>query len=259
MGAISERKAGRQKIKNILDKPDEVLVIHYSQAKILGDDNFTSPLITSIVIVAISGFEEHFSIDLEADKAKVPEEEIESNYEELEASMLKSFNKFCKEFKEYYWVHWEMKNVRFGFDAIEHRYKKVFDELDDEFIKIPLNKRVDMCQLLEKMYGQEFSGNGDRLLNLIKKNSTKLGDSANYFTLAQEEYEFRRKNFSGVAKSVEFKVNSLRRITNLLKTRNLKIPNKNRYSIFIEFIAHPIFILVLTLIGIFVGVLSLVL
>ena len=104
MGAVKNRKHGRNILKEALKDPSKVLIINYSHAQYPDEDidDSISPLITAIVIRSLDDqINEHFSIHYEADKAGILKEEISNNLRELELQVLKSFNRFVIRHTDY--------------------------------------------------------------------------------------------------------------------------------------------------------------
>ena len=120
MGVIRSRRFAFKRLKKLVEDPSKVLVIHYSQFKTYDDEyGGISPIICAVVIKSLDKkIEKHFSIHLEADKGGIPIEEVENFYPQLEMNNLKNINDFFKRHKEnYIWVHWNMKNIHFGFEG----------------------------------------------------------------------------------------------------------------------------------------------
>ena len=244
MGLVKNRKIAFKYFEKLMENPSKVLIIHYSQSKIYDDEyNDISPLISSIVVKALDGtFEKFFSIYYEADKASIPLEEIENSYRDLELRVLQSFNDFVRKKKDYFWVHWDMKNIEFGFDAIKHRFEKIFQGLKDEkqFEEIPDNKKFNLKTILEDIYGEKFASTTDKLSSLISLNNENVINN-DYLTLEKEQSEFEKKNYQSILKSIGCKVNFICKVLKLLDAKRLKVANKNNYARFVDMVSHPIF------------------
>ncbi|HLG28494.1 MAG TPA: hypothetical protein VI423_12000 [Paenisporosarcina sp.] len=232
-------------MKELITDPSKVLVIHYSQLKTAADDHGgISPLILAIVVKTLDGSSEHhFCIHLEADKANLLSDEVSSSYRDLELRVLKAYNDFVRRHNDCIWVHWEMKNVSFGFDAIRHRFDKIFGGLsgqNDRYEEIPTNKKVNLCSLMEDMYGENFADGPDKLASLFRTNNHNVLNY-NYLTIDAEGSEFEKQNFTTVMNSLDCKVNFIRKAIKRLSAKNLSVQNKNSYAIFIETVNHPLF------------------
>ncbi len=256
MGAIKDRKLAVSNLKNLTEDPSKVLFIHYSQSNTFEDDDYgnISPIITSIVVKSLDGLvDQQFAIHFEADKADIPIDEIQNSYRELELRILKAFNDFSKRHCECNWIHWDMKNIHFGFEAIKHRYEKIFGDLK-EYNEIPINNKKNLRDIIEGMYGENFVNGPDTLKSLMKCNSNNI-DNNIYLSSSVESTEFERKNFVNVIKSVDLKVEFIKKATSKLIEKKLIVSNKNTYAIFVDIVNHPIF----TFIGWIVGILGLIL
>ena len=108
------------------------------------------------------------------------------------------------------------------------------------FTDLPQNSKHNLCLLLENIYGEDFSKEKDKLASLIKANNSGFLD-LHYLTVEKESTEFESKNFSSIIKSLDYKVEFIRKAVNLLLKRKLKIPNKNRYAIFVDVVNNPVF------------------
>jgi hypothetical protein len=212
-------------------------------------------LICAIVIKSLDGsLEQHFAIHIEADKANIPYEEIENSYRDLEFRTLKAFNDFVKRHSQNLWLHWDMKNIKFGFEAIKHRFEKLFSGLRERREEIPLNNRINIRQLLESMYGEKFAITDDKLASIMKENNGRILDQQ-YLTLDRESMEFERKNYTAVINSLDCKVDFLCRAVIQLNRKKLKVVNKNFNAVYSDVVNHPTF----TFIGWIFGFLGLIL
>ncbi|MFH6983590.1 hypothetical protein [Marinoscillum luteum] len=244
MGAYKDRKTALGNLKKLVEDPANVLCIHYSQSQTYDDDyGNISPIITSIVIKSLDNkIDKQFAIHFEADKAGIPKDQIQDSYRELELRILKSFNDFVKRHDKSTWVHWDMKNIHFGFEAIKHRYEKIFEGLND-YSEIASHNKHSLFVILEGMYGEKFVKGPDELKELMTSNNSGV-EQPLYLTKDSESREFESKNFKSVIDSVDCKVEFLKKALKKLINKQLLIPNKNRYAIFIDVISHPIFNLI---------------
>ncbi|MDD2530720.1 MAG: hypothetical protein PHN41_05770 [Bacteroidales bacterium] len=250
MGAFKERKLAVANLKNMTIDPNKVLFVHYSQSRTFEEDDYgnISPIITAIVIKSLDNqIDQQFAIHLEADKADIPIDEIQDSYRDLELRMIKSFNNFVQRHNDCIWFHWDMKNIHFGFEAIKHRYEKIFGNLKD-YNEIPIRNKINLRNIIEGMYGENFADGSDLLYSLLKCNSGNIENNV-YLNSSDESTEFGYKHFENIIKSVDFKVDFIKLSTKKLINKKLKVSNKNNYAIFLDIVTHPIF----TFIGWFVG------
>ena len=124
MGKASERLRRRREAKKQLTEINKnrnnVLVIHYSCESFYNRLDRTSPRITSIAVRNLAtGQTESFSIHQIAERdKKLSIESINSHYDELEKKMLKDFYDHAEKHKNYTWLHWNMRNINYGFCSI---------------------------------------------------------------------------------------------------------------------------------------------
>ncbi|OJW79371.1 MAG: hypothetical protein BGO69_19460 [Bacteroidetes bacterium 46-16] len=259
MGVIRTRNLAIRKLKRLIIDPSKVLIVHYSQLRTYDDEyGEISPLVSAIVIKSLDGsFERHFAVHLEADKANIPIEEIENSYRDLEFMTLKAFNEFVKRHDDDVWVHWDMKNIHFGFEAIKHRFEKIFAGLSKErYEEIPMRNKVNLALVLEGMYGEEYIDGPDKLRSLIAYNNGAVLDRQ-YLSLEYEGLEFENKNYSAVLNSLDCKTDFICKAVKLLSVKKLRVKNKNRYAIFIEIISHPLTMFLGLLIGYLLAIIPL--
>jgi hypothetical protein len=240
MGAIKIRKIAVRNLNNLSTDPTQVLFIHYSQSRTYEDDyGQISPIITSIVVKSLDGeVDKQFAIHFEADKAGIPIDEIQDSYRELELRILRSFNEFVKRNKHCFWVHWDMKNIHFGFEAIKHRFEKIFEGVGD-YCDIPSNQKRNLHFILEGIYGDKFVNGPDHLKNLMLCNNNDVVDTS-YISQENESIEFEHKNFDSVIRSVDTKVEFLRIAVKKLLLNKLLVVSRNRYAIFVDIVTHPV-------------------
>lgn len=163
---LKRRKRVLRRLEEIYDKAEHVLVIHYSCESFYSGLNGRTPRITSIAVRNLdSGQTESFSIHKIAEQKKVASEKIVLEYDELEKAMLGEFFKFVEAHRGYSWVHWHMRDMNYGFQAIEHRYAV----LDGEPVKIDEPHKFDFARALISIYGCRYASHR-RLENLLKMN-----------------------------------------------------------------------------------------
>lgn len=228
-------------LKERIKDSNSTLIIHYSYASFQNENDEISPMITAIVVKSLDGnIYEHFGIHIEADLINCTKQEIKDYYPELELSMLEKYKDFLKMHQDTFWIHWDMVNINYGFQAIKHRYIRLAGELKGrDFYEVPSHKKVNLDSIIQQMYGDNYAPNPDKLHDLLLINNVK--NQNKYLSLSQEENEFAKLNFKSVYDSVDFKTNLLLKFTKVLERKKLKIPNKNRYSNFLDIISHPLF------------------
>ncbi len=241
IGLYKKRKKAYEEFSKIISDASNVLLICYSYSNVNTNQSELSPIVTSISIRSLDKNYEnkYFSLIKEAEKANIDLDDIEDNYEELEYFLLEEFNTFVKKHRDYVWIHWDMNQIDYGFEAIKHRFDITAKELDKELENIAANNKFDLNYLLENMYGVEYTKCSDKMKSLMEENN--YIDLNSYMSNKKESEEFNEKHFSQVKNSINSKINFMFSVIEKLENNTLKIPNKNNYSIFIEFISHPLF------------------
>ena len=238
--ASTQKKTAIATFELFLNNPSESLVIHYSRQDLEDNESgMATPRIIAIIVKSLDGkFNECFAIHHEAEKAKIVSDEITNYYDLLEERLIKSFVSFVKTHRNYNWLHWDMNDVHFSFEAIEHRYKVLIDENGKDFINVPLDKRFNINQLLQCIYGNNYE-NEPQLDNLIKSNNKGVLKNS-YLTLNQEAMAFKDLNFSKILESLKCKVNFLLEIINRISNRQLCVSKRNFINRLGNFITHPV-------------------
>lgn len=105
-------------------------------------------------------------------------EKIEGQYDRLEKEILEEFFGYAKNHEDCIWLHWNMRNANYGFEALESR----FEIHGEKPFRIPGPCRHDVARLLIELYGENYIEH-PRLEMLAKKNGISMRD----FIKGQEE------------------------------------------------------------------------
>ena len=216
----------RDKLKILSRNESNSLVIHYSCESFYDIKDCKTPRITSICVRNFDTGQTHsFSIHKAAEIKKVNNSDISKQYDCLERSMLKEFFDFMKKNDKHTWVHWNMRDINYGFQAIEHRYKVLGGKpcsLDD-------NYKFDLSIALVSLYGNAYIGH-PRLPKLMKKNHITEKD----FLSGEEEAEaFEQNEFIKLHQSTLRKADILANILGRTLDGSLKNNSKwyERYGV----------------------------
>ena len=223
MSKASERlrsfREAKEQLTEINKKRDNVVVIHYSCESFYDRPDGTSPRITSIAVRNwASGQTESFSIHQIAERDKITIEDVNNHYDELEKKMLKEFYDYVERHRNYTWVHWNMRNINYGFAALEHRCKV----LGSDPIEIHESYRRDLSLLLKRLYGDNYIDH-KRFENLVEKNSL----THPHFLKGPEEAEaFENSEYVKLHQSTLCKVDIISHIVDLAVSSTLKTDAK---------------------------------
>ena len=190
-------------------------VIHYSCESFYNRPNGASPRITSIAVRRLdSGQTLSFSIHQVAEERGVPFAEIEAHYDALERQMLGAFYAHVGGHRGMRYLHWNMRDINYGFAAIEHRFRV----LKGEPVVVDDDKKIDLARLFIDIYGVGYVGH-PRLENLLEKNSIKPRD---FLTGPQEAEAFENRNYVGLHQSTLRKVDVIANIAQRAHYRQLR-------------------------------------
>lgn len=251
------RKAARQTLYDIADNRAHTLVIHYSCESFYDIKDGRTPRVTSIAVRHFaSGQTESFSIHKSAELSKIPLNEIEANYDLLEKQMLEEYFSFLKSHQNDQFIHWNMRDINYGFQAIEHRFKV----LGGTPIAIHDSNKTDLARLLIDIYGPGYAAHGEsgRLHTLLDLNSIKTKDA---LTGKEEAKAFEDKEYVKLHQSTLKKVDVIDNLLDRFIDGSLKTQArwKEKYGY------HPAILLelakeywVFSLVGLVVAAISLI-
>jgi len=199
---IKKHRDTQRKLEEVCRSPEHVLFIHYSCTRLDGDKENRTPRVVSIAIRFLNNSStKSFAIHLVAEYLHIPSNDIMEKYDEIEKRMLKEFFGFVKKHENDKWVHWNMRNVKYGFEALEQRYKVLGGKpclLND-------NQKYDLSVLLIEKYGDQYIGH-PRLEKLFEKNEIPMKD---FLSGEQEAIEFKKKEYYKIHQSTLSKVDGI--------------------------------------------------
>lgn len=212
---IKVRKSARKKLHELYGKAERVLLIHYSCESFYDRQNGKTPRVTSIAVRNLaSGQTDSFSIHKVAEQKGIPFDKISCRYDELEKIMLDEFFRFVHAHQDNDWVHWNMRDINYGFAAIEHRYSVLVGDP----IRIEESKRFDLARCLIDIYGVRYIGH-PRLQKLVKKN--KISD-IQFLSGEKEAVAFEERQYVKLHQSTLRKVDILSNIFGRAVNKSLK-------------------------------------
>lgn len=201
-----ERQRKARKVLKELFKPSETtLVIHYSCESFYNRPDGSTPRITSIAVRNLSSGQTHsFSIHKVAELRKIRPSEIKDNYDLLEKEMLQELFQFLEEHRMFRFLHWNMRDINYGFAAIEHRYRV----LGGIPYQLPDSNKYDLSRMLIDIYGVHYIDH-PRLTKLLEKNHIKALD---FLTGAAEADAWEKADYVALHRSTLRKVDVLANI-----------------------------------------------
>lgn len=211
----NRQKEAKEKLKKIFKNENNSLIIHYSCESFYDIENGRTPRITSIAIKYLNTETDvSFSIHKIAETNNIKLNEINEKYDELEKEMLEEFYKFVASHANYDWIHWNMKNINYGFEAIAHRYKILGGTPNI----IQNDKTINLAKILYSVYGCNYIQN-PKLYNLIKNNNLTNKDLLNG---EEEGKAFIDKDYVKLHRSTLKKVDAIYNLLDLAYLDKLK-------------------------------------
>lgn len=217
MSRYRDHKDACEVFRKIESNPEKYFLIHYSCESFRNIPDGRTPRITSIAIKSIAtGQVESFSLHKTAEQKAIPFQEIAGRYDEIEKDMLKEYFAFLKENKNMFYLHINMRDINYGFKAIEHRGKV----LKVAIYVLSDSQKIDLADLLKRRFGDNYTGH-PRMDSLCQLNEIH---SIGYLKGAEEAEAFEKKEYVKLHQSTLAKVemfsNVLKRTINgSLKTR----------------------------------------
>ena len=261
MSKASERlrrfREAKGQLTEINKKRDNVVIIHYSCESFYDCTDGKSPRITSIAVRnLVTGQTESFSIHQIAERdKKLTIKDINDHYDELEEQMLKEFYDYVEKHENYTWVHWNMRNITYGFAALEHRCKV----LGGTPTEIHESCRYDLSLMLNQLYGDNYIDH-PRLGNLVERNSHT---HPHFLKGAEEAEAFKNSDYVKLHQSTLCKVDIISNIVDRVISSTLKTDAKvtgiygNYFAFAIEKMKESWFFILFGIAGTIASIISL--
>ncbi len=215
---LKRRREARKAFEEISNNRDRYLLVHYSCESFYDIKDGRTPRITSIAARNFAtGQTSSFSIHKSAELSGISAQEISGKYDELERKMLDEHFDFIKSRHGYNFIHWNMRDINYGFQAIEHRYRV----LGGEPLVIDDSKKFDQARELISLYGVSYTSHGlhGRLHSLIEMNKITAKDVLNG---AEEAAAFEHNDFVKLHQSTLRKVDVMSNILERVLDGSLK-------------------------------------
>ncbi len=211
----------KEKLKTLKENEQNLFIVHYSCQNLNDNNENYSPRITSIAVLHVGGSTMHsFSIHLIAEVKEIKRSTIHEHYNELECEMLKQFFGFVAENNDAFWLHWNMSNINYGFEALAHRYK-VLSKSEPK--RIPDSKRYNLSALLLSVYGKKCVKH-PRMPSFMKLND---GEHRDNLSGKEEVDAFSEKEYVKLHKSTMSKVYWFQHMYFLLQKNKVNVHSRN--------------------------------
>lgn len=211
----------RDFFREITRHPERFYLVHYSSQSLYDEGvDGLSPRITSIVIMHYSTEQTiSFATHAVAESLHIAKDDVLENYDKIEKALLSRFYEFVRDRREKYWVHWNMRNLTYGFEHLEHRYRTL---CGSEPPHIPIEVRLNLSDILKGRYGPDYAEH-PRLKNLMLLN----GPLDNRFLDgADEANSFKLKEYIRMNSSTISKVEFFRSVIDRAKRGKLRVKGK---------------------------------
>ena len=211
----------KEELKFLKNNENSLYVIHYSCQGLNDDNGGYSSRITSIAALHVASSTMHsFSIHLVAEIKKITRDEIHNHYDEIEATMLEDFYQFIQNHQDCYWLHWNMSNINFGFETIEHRYRVLTEKQPP---KVEDSKKHNLSSIITEKFGKK-SFDLPRMPSIMACNG---GPHRDNLIGAEEAEAFKRKEYLKLHKSTMAKVYFFQSIYQKIQSNKLKTIRSN--------------------------------
>ena len=216
---IKTHRNANDTINHFYDNDSHCLLVHYSCESFYEIKDGKTPRITSIAVRYLStGQTKSFSIHKIAELRKISIDDICANYDILEKEMLNDFYRFVNEHKEDSWIHWNMRDINFGFEALQYR-ATLFGA---ETCEIKDEKKFDLARLIIDKYGDKYSDH-PRLTSILKMNNI---NPKNWLNGTEEARAFDEKEYVKLHQSTLSKVDTFETILRYSAEGKLKTKAK---------------------------------
>jgi len=213
---LRQRNEAKKVIRKVFENSDSAIVIHYACESFFRYEDGASPRISCISAKNLgSGTITSFSIHHIAERNKIYVEQLHENYEYLERILLDDFFEYVSMNQGYTWIHWNMRSVNFGFQALEHRYRV----LGGNPIVLPDTRKIDLSNLFVKIYGPRYCEK-PVLANLCAINDIK---SDFFMEGSKEAAAFEAGEFAKIHQSNMKKVDFISYVAELSLENKLKV------------------------------------
>jgi len=214
----------REALDRIKRHRKNCLIIHYACQSLFDDKEGHSPRIANIVVADYENNQTaSFAIHMMAEKSGVAKADIGANFDKVERLLLEEFYEFVRNHPGNIWVHWNMKNLVFGFEVLAHRYGVLTGK---NAPSVDIDNRINLAELLIGRYGEGYA-DVPHIPKLMELNGGIRRD----FVPGKEEVDlFDREEFSRLHSSTVSKVSFFRDVMDLVIDNKLKVKTLRIYD-----------------------------
>lgn len=210
----------REFLKEIRRRPENFYIIHYSCQSLYDDNEGLSPRITSIAINHFATQQTvSFSTHAIAEELHIDRENVHDRFDEIEQDLLRKFYSFVRDRRDKIWIHWNMRNLTYGFEHLEHRYRTL-DQQDAPVI--PIERRVNLNDIIADRYGSGYAKH-PKMHSLMEMNGGRHRD---FLTGEEEVQAFQNSEFIRMHTSTLCKVGFFHHVIERMLQGKLRTASK---------------------------------
>lgn len=172
---LQQRKQAQERLQKLLSTPEEVYLIHYTGESFFHPVGRT-PRPAAVVCHHLGSQQtKSFALHLTAERIerrtgqKLREFNL-TTLDQVEQEMLLDLGQFFKARRKGTFIHWQMRDIHFGFETLRHRWNLYFDK---DF-PIKEEQTVNLANLLEDIYTEEYAPDSI----VVKKDIFQQGESS---------------------------------------------------------------------------------
>ena len=207
--------------------PENFYIVHYSCQSLNDDNEGLSPRITSIGVTHFATEQTvSFSTHAIAEELGIQRENVQENFDEIELKLLRDFYSFVRDRRDKFWVHWNMRNLTYGFEHLEHRYR-VLGGADAPVI--PVERRINLNDMLSRKYGPGYAKH-PKMTSLMELNG---GIHRHFLSGAEELQAFQNNEFIRMHNSTLCKLDFFHQVIRKAASGRLKTASRG-FGIFLD-------------------------
>lgn len=214
----------REALGRIKKHRQNCLVIHYACQSLFDDKEGHSPRVANIVVTDYDNNQtSSFALHMMAEKLKIPKAKISANFDKIEKLLLEEFYEFVRNHPGNIWVHWNMKDLVFGFEVLAHRYGVLTGK---NAPSIDIDNRINLAELLIGRFGKDYA-DVPHIPKLMELNG---GIRRDFVAGTDEVGLFQAEEFARLHSSTVSKVNFFRDVIDLILDNKLKVKTLGVYD-----------------------------
>ena len=184
--AITDCKSFLSEIRR---NPSKFHIIHYSCQSLYDDNDGLSPRITSIVVNHFATEQtKSFSTHAIAEELHIEKQNVVPEFDKIEFELLRRFFEFVKDNNDKIWVHWNMRNLVYGFEHLEHRHTVLNGDVPKT---IPIEMRVNLNDMIANRFGRKYVED-PKMLSLMTLN---VGRHRHFLSGKEEVEAFKNSEY----------------------------------------------------------------